>query len=48
MASCELKVSWTNKGEKEVPLEYFMEVKGVNWDSFMIYIDPHERGMSLS
>ena len=45
MASYELKVSWTNN-EEEVLLEYYMEVRGVDWESFMIYINPHEKGMS--
>ena len=46
MASYELIISWKNKEEEEIPLSYNMEVQGVNLDSFMIYIDPHEKGMS--
>ena len=38
-------VSWINEEEEAAPLKYFIDVSGVSRNCFLIYIDPHEKGM---
>ena len=40
----ELKISYTNKGKEEAPLEYFLKVQGISRKAFLIFINPYENG----